>query len=241
MLFSDTFTRWFEPEIPRAAVRVLRAAGCRVHTAETGRRPLCCGRTFLTNGLPEEARAEARRALAALLPFAERGTPIIGLEPSCLYAFRDEIPALLPGPESRAVAEHAMLFEEWLARERERGALRLALRAIPERRVLAHSHCHQKAFGAGAAAADSLRLIPGVEIESVESGCCGMAGAFGHEAEHFDVSMRMGELSLLPAVRSAAAETRIVAGGTSCRRQIADGTTRRASHPAEVLAEALAG
>ena len=241
VLFSDTFTRWFEPEIPRAAVRVLRAAGCRVRTAETGRRPLCCGRTFLTNGLPEEARAEARRALAALLPFAERGTPIIGLEPSCLYAFRDEIPALLPGPESRTVAEHAMLLEEWLTRERERGALRLALRAVPARGVLVHSHCHQKAFGAGAAAADSLRLIPGVEVESVESGCCGMAGAFGHEAEHFDVSMRMGELSLLPAVRAAPPDTRIVAGGTSCRRQIADGTTRRASHPAEVLAEALAG
>ena len=241
VLFSDTFTRWFEPEIPRAAVRVLRAAGCRVRTAETGGRALCCGRTFLTNGLPEEARAEARRALAALLPFAERGVPILGLEPSCLYTFRDEVPALLPGPESRTVAKHAMLLEEWLARERERGALRLALRPIPARRVLVHSHCHQKAFGAGAAAADALRLIPGIEVEGVESGCCGMAGAFGHEAEHFNVSMRMGELSLLPAVRAAPPDTRIVAGGTSCRRQIADGAARRAFHPAEALAEALAG
>ncbi len=241
VLFSDTFTRWFEPGIPRAAVRVLRAAGCRVRTAETGGRALCCGRTFLTNGLPEEARAEARRALAALLPFAERGVPVLGLEPSCLYTFRDEVPALLPGPESRTVAKHAMLLEEWLAHERERGALRLALRPIPARRVLVHPHCHQKAFGAGAAAADALRLIPGIEVEGVESGCCGMAGAFGHEAEHFDVSMRMGELSLLPAVRSAPPDTRIVAGGTSCRRQIADGAARRAFHPAEVLAEALAG
>ena len=241
VLFSDTFTRWFEPEIPRAAVRVLRAAGCRVRTAETGGRALCCGRTFLTNGLPEEARAEARRALAALLPFAERGVPILGLEPSCLYTFRDEVPALLPGPESRTVAKHAMLLEEWLARERDRDALRLALRPTPARRVLVHSHCHQKAFGAGAAAADALRLIPGVEVEDVGSGCCGMAGAFGHEAEHFDVSMRMGELSLLPAVRAAPPDARIVAGGTSCRRQIADGAARRAFHPAEVLAEALAG
>ena len=241
VLFSDTFTRWFEPEVSRAAVRVLRAAGRRVRTAETGGRALCCGRTFLTNGLPEEARAEARRALAALLPFAERGVPILGLEPSCLYTFRDEVPALLPGPESRTVAKHAMLLEEWLARERERGALRLALRPIPARRVLVHSHCHQKAFGAGTAAADALRLIPGIEVEGVESGCCGMAGAFGHEAEHFDVSMRMGELSLLPAVRAAPPDARIVAGGTSCRRQIADGAARRAFHPAEVLAEALAG
>ena len=240
VLFSDTFTRWFEPEVPRAAVRILRSAGYRVRTAETGRRPLCCGRTFLTNGLPREARAEARRALAALLPFAERGVPIIGLEPSCLYTFRDEIPALLPGPESRMVAKHAMLLEEWLVRERDRGALPLTLRPIGERRVLVHSHCHQKAFGAGAAARDALGLIPGAEVEDVESSCCGMAGAFGHEAEHFDVSMRMGELSLLPAVRSAPAGARIVAGGTSCRRQIADGAGRLAFHPAEVLAEALA-
>ena len=240
VLFSDTFTRWFEPEVPRAAVRILQSAGYRVRTAETGRRPLCCGRTFLTNGLPREARAEARRTLAALLPFAERGVPIIGLEPSCLYTFHDEIPALLPGPESRMVAKHAMLLEEWLVRERDRGALPLTLRPIGERRVLVHSHCHQKAFGAGAAARDALGLIPGVEVEDVESSCCGMAGAFGHEAEHFDVSMRMGELSLLPAVRSAPAGARIVAGGTSCRRQIADGAGRLAFHPAEVLAEALA-
>ena len=240
VLFADTFTRWFEPGIPRAAVRILRAAGCRVRTAEAGGRPLCCGRTFLTNGLPREARAEARRTLAALLPFAERGVPIIGVEPSCLYTFRDEIPALLPGPESRQVARHAMLLEEWLARERDRGALRLRLRPIPARRVLVHGHCHQKAFGAAGRAGDALGLIPGIEIEHIESSCCGMAGAFGHEAEHFDVSMRMGELSLLPAVREAPADTRIVAGGTSCRQQIADGAARRACHPAEVLDEALA-
>ena len=240
VLFADTFTRWFEPGIPRAAVRVLQAAGCRVRTAETGRRPLCCGRTFLTNGLPREARVEARRTLSALLPFAERGVAIIGLEPSCLYTFRDEIPALLPGEASRKVAEHAMLFEEWLAREGDRGTLGLALRPMAEPRVLVHAHCHQKAFGAAAAARRALGLIPGAEVEDIESSCCGMAGAFGHEAEHFDVSMRMAELSLLPAVRSAAPDTRIVAGGTSCRRQIADGAARRAWHPAEVLAEALA-
>lgn len=241
VLFADTFTRWFEPGIPRAASRVLHAAGCRVRTAETGGRPLCCGRTFLTNGLPDEARAEARRTLAALLPFAERGVPIIGIEPSCLYTFRDEIPALLPGPASRKVARHAMLLEEWLAHERERGALRLPLRPIPARRVLVHAHCHQKAFGAAGTAGDALGLIPDLAVENIESSCCGMAGAFGHEAEHFDVSMRMGELSLLPAVREAPADTRIVAGGTSCRQQIADGAGRRASHPAEVLSEALAG
>ena len=239
VLFADTFSRWFEPEIPRAAARVLGAAGCRVRTAETTGKPLCCGRTFLTNGLPEPARAEARRSLSALLPFAERGIPIVGLEPSCLFTFRDEIPALLPGPESRLVARHAMLLEEWLAHERDRGTLRLRLGPIAERRMLLHSHCHQKAFGAAEAVKAALELVPGAEVEHVESSCCGMAGAFGHEAEHFDTSMRMGELSVLPAVRAAGRDTRIVAGGTSCRQQIADGAGRRASHPAEVLAEAL--
>ena len=240
VLFADTFTRWFEPDVPRAAARVLAAAGCRVRTAETAARPLCCGRTFLTNGLADAARVEARRSLAALLPFAERGVPIIGLEPSCLLTFRDEIPALLPGSQSRLVARHAMLFEEWLARERDRGTLRLALGPIAERRVLLHPHCHQKAFGAAGAARGALELIPDVEIEPIESSCCGMAGAFGHEAEHYEVSMRMGELSLLPAVRRAGTDTRIAASGTSCRRQIADGAGRAAAHPAELLAEALA-
>ena len=240
VLFADTFSRWFEPTVARAAAEVLRAAGRRVHTAETTGRPICCGRTFLTNGLPAQARVEARRAIAALLPFAERGVPIIGVEPSCLFTFRDEIPALVPGPDSRKVAEHTLLLEEWLARERARGELRLELQPIREPRVLLHAHCHQKAFGTAVAARDALGLIPGIEIEDIESSCCGMAGAFGLEAEHFDISMRMAELSLLPAVRAAPPDARIVAGGTSCRQQIADGTARRASHPAEVLAEALA-
>ena len=239
VLFADTFSRWFEPEIPRAAVRVLKAAGCRPRTAEAKGRPLCCGRTFLTNGLPERAVAEARRSLSALVPFARRGIPIVGVEPSCLLTFRDEIPALLPGPESRLVAAHAMLLEEWLARERERGTLQLRLAPISRPRMLLHAHCHQKAFGAAGSARAALGLIPEAEIEEVESSCCGMAGAFGHEAEHFDISMRMGELSLLPAVRRSAPDTRIVAAGTSCRQQIADGAGRRAAHPAEVLAEAL--
>ena len=139
VLFADTFSRWFEPEVPRAAARVLAAAGCRVRTAETTGRPLCCGRTFLTNGMPEAARREARRSLAALVPFAEREVPIIGLEPSCLFTFRDEIPSLVPGPESRLVARHAMLLEEWIERERSRGSLALRFGPI-ERPARASSH-----------------------------------------------------------------------------------------------------
>ena len=239
VLFADTFTRWFEPEVPRAAVRVLEAAGRRVRTAETGGRPLCCGRTLLTNGFAEEARSEARRTLAALLPFAERGTPIVGLEPSCLFTFRDELPALLPGPESRRVAGQAMLLEEWLAREGRRGVLQLPFEPLPERRVLLHGHCHQKAFNAMGTVKAALGLVPGLEIEEIESSCCGMAGAFGYEAEHYGVSMRMAELSLLPAVRAASPDTLVAADGTSCRQQIADGAGRRARHVAEILARAL--
>ena len=239
VLFADTFTRWFEPEVPRAAMRVLEAAGRRVRTAETGGRPLCCGRTFLTNGFAEEARSEARRTLDALLPFAERGTPIIGLEPSCLFTFRDELPVLLPGPESRRVAGQAMLLEEWLAHESGRGALQLPFEPLPERRVLLHGHCHQKAFHAMEPVKAALGLVPELEIEEIESSCCGMAGAFGYEAEHYGISMRMAELSLLPAIRAAAPDTLIAADGTSCRQQVADGAGRRARHVAEILARAL--
>ena len=240
VLFADTFTRWFEPDVPRAAVRVLRRAGYQVRTAEPRGRPLCCGRTFLTSGLADEARTEARRTLAALLPFAERAVPIVGLEPACLFTFRDELPALLPGPESRRVARHTLLLEEWLAREHERGALDLPLRPLPARRALLHGHCHQKAFDVMGAVRGALGLVPDLAVEVIESSCCGMAGAFGYEAEHYDLSMRMAELSLLPAVRDAPPETLIVADGTSCRQQIADGAGRRAAHVAEVLARALA-
>ena len=124
-------------------------------------------------------------------------------------------------------------------RERDRGALQLPLRPLPKGRVLLHGHCHQKAFHTMEAVRGALGLIPNVEIEDVESSCCGMAGAFGYEAEHYDLSMRMAELSLLPAVRNAAPDTPIVADGTSCRQQIADGAGRRASHVAELLAGAL--
>ena len=240
VLFADTFTTWFEPENARAAVRVLEAAGYRVRPAAPPsgeRRPLCCGRTFLAAGLVDEARQELARTLSALAPFIERGVPVVGLEPSCLLTFRDE--ALVLGFEREAGEARFLLFEELLAGAAAERRLDLRLHPLADGRALLHGHCHQKAFGVMPALESTLRLVPDLEVETVASSCCGMAGAFGYEAANYVTSMAMGELDLLPAVRAADRHTIIVAGGTSCRHQIADGTVQRARHVATVLAQAL--
>jgi len=239
VLFVDTFNRYFEPDNARAAVRLLEAADYRVHVLqpEFGERPLCCGRTFLTAGLVEEARREARRVLAAAKPWLDYGVPVVGLEPSCLFGFRDEYPVLLP-QEAQPLALNARLLEEFIVAEHEAGRFAPEFRPL-EVQALLHGHCHQKAFGAMGAVERALRLVPGLEVSVVESSCCGMAGSFGYEAEHYEASMKMGELALLPAVRAAPAEALVVADGTSCRAQIADGAGRRALHVARVLERAL--
>jgi len=238
VLLIDTFNRYFEPENARAAVRVLEAADYRVHVAQAahGARPLCCGRTFLTAGMVDQARREAQRVLQALRPWVGLGVPVVGLEPSCLYTLRDEYPVLLP--EARALAASTYLFEEFLAAELEAGRFAPPLAALATR-AFVHGHCHQKAFGGMGAVERVLGLVPGLKVSTIESSCCGMAGSFGYEAEHYEVSMKMGELGVLPAVRGAPEDALIVADGTSCRHQIADGTGRRALHVARVLASAL--
>ncbi|GAB4476111.1 MAG: FAD-binding and (Fe-S)-binding domain-containing protein [Burkholderiaceae bacterium] len=246
VLFVDTFNNYFEPDNARAALAVLRAAGLRVHVARAAAndsqptRPLCCGRTFLASGQVEEAKREARRLLAALAPFAERGVPIVGLEPSCLLGLRDEYMVMGLGETANELAATALTIEEYLAREHAAGRLRLNLVPLPQSRALVHGHCHQKAFDAMKPVEAVLRLIPELKVETIESSCCGMAGSFGYEADHYDVSMKMGELALLPAVRAADENVLIVADGTSCRHQIADGTGREAMHAVRVLERALA-
>jgi FAD/FMN-containing dehydrogenase/Fe-S oxidoreductase len=239
VLFADTFNRYFERENIDAALAVLRAGGYRVHVAAPadGGRPLCCGRTFLSVGKTDEARHEAERTLAALEPFAD--LPIIGLEPSCLFSFRDEIPALVKTDAARKVASRALLFEEFLALEAAAGKLELPL-ASTKKRALLHGHCHQKSFDTMTAVEATLKLVPDLKVEPIESSCCGMAGAFGYHADTIDVSRAMGELSLLPAVRKAPDDAIIVADGTSCRHQIKDGAQREALHVARVLAMSLA-
>ena len=240
-LLPDTFNTWFEPGNLRAAVRVLCAAGYDVIVPEAagGARPLCCGRTWLGVGMLDEARAELRRTLTVLLPLAQRGVPIVGLEPSCLLTFRDELAALLPEEDVASLASACVTFEEFLLRLADDGRLPLALGTLPYRRALLHGHCHQKSFGLMGDVKSVLAAIPGLEVEEVPSGCCGLAGAFGYDVHRFDLSMRVGEEVLLPAVRAAGEDTVIVADGTSCRHQILDGAGREARHVASVLAEAL--
>ena len=240
-LFPDTFNRYFERENLDAALSVLTAGGYRVHALlpdDGDERPLCCGRTFLAIGQIHEARREIERTLTALTPYVQRGLPVIGLEPSCVFTFRDELPALIRSDTADALAAQSLLMEEFLARERSAGRLQLPLGALPKKAML-HGHCHQKAFATMGAVESVLKMVPELEVQTVESSCCGMAGSFGYDSATIDVSMKMGELSLLPAVRKAPEDALIVADGTSCRHQIHDGTGRKAAHVARVLAMSL--
>jgi FAD/FMN-containing dehydrogenase/Fe-S oxidoreductase len=241
VLFADTFNTYFEPENLTAAVNVLAAGGYRIHLAAPigiNQRPLCCGRTFLSAGLVDEAKAEAERLVSALMPFVSLGAPVLGLEPSCIFTLRDELQSVLPGESSVAISCHAFLLEEFLAGEAEAGRLKLPLKPIGGP-VYLHGHCHQKAFGAMNAVEKVLRLVPDLDLTTIQSSCCGMAGAFGYQAETYDVSMQMAELSLLPALRAAEPDAIIVADGTSCRQQIEDGGGRQAMHLARFLEGAL--
>src|SRR6185436_18135230 len=218
VLFVDCFSRYFEPDNPRATRRVLEAGGYTVREDRLSR-PLCCGRTFLSAGLVDEARVELTRLVEALGPHAERGTPIVGIEPSCLLTLRDELPALLsaagPGNAVSAIVHKAVLLPEFLAAEHRRGTLALPLVDRGARSALLHGHCHEKAFGAMSDLVAALALVPGLSTRVIESSCCGMAGSFGYETTHHDISLRMAERSLLPAVRAASPEALIIADGTS--------------------------
>jgi Fe-S oxidoreductase len=239
-LLADTFNTYFEPENLWDAVDVLARLGYRVTAARAadGGRPLCCGRTFLSAGLVEEARAEAQRMLEVIAPLARRGVPIVGLEPSCLLSLRDEFQVMKLGADAEPVSAQAFLIEEFIAREAAAGHIHGPIGKLSGKALL-HGHCHQKSFGVMGAVEKTLALVDGFTVEMVESSCCGMAGAFGYGADTYDTSMAMGELSLLPAVRKAGAGARIVADGFSCRHQIKDGTGRRAQHVVTILRESL--
>lgn len=237
-LFVDSFNGIFESENALAALRLLEAGGYQVHVPRgPRRRPLCCGRTYLATGMIERARRRAREMIQTLLPLAEAGVPIVGLEPSCLFTLRDEYLVMGLGRDAAAVAEKALLLEEFLAAEHRQG--RFAPRLKPAGRpILVHGHCHQKAFGAVPPMMELLKLIPGSTPRMIESSCCGMAGSFGYEAGHYAVSMQMAEAALLPAIRREP-EAIVVADGTSCRHQIGDGAGREAIHAARLLAQLL--
>ncbi|HAT35150.1 MAG TPA: FAD-binding oxidoreductase, partial [Rhodospirillaceae bacterium] len=240
VLLADVFNAYFEPENLRSALKVLTKAGYRVHIpGKDGGRPLDDGRTLLAAGMIEKAKERAREVLDILYPFVADGTPVIGLEPSSIFMLRDEYLALLPNSGAGKLAENAMLFEEFLAREADAGHLDLELKPLSQTKALLHGHCHQKAFAAMSSVEKVLGLIPKLDVDTVASSCCGMAGSFGYQKETYDISLKMGEMSLLPAVRDAEEDTLIVADGTSCRHQISDGTGRNAQHVARVLEQAM--
>jgi Fe-S oxidoreductase len=230
VLFNDTWNEYQWPEIGEGAVRLFAAAGARVHLPKV----VCCGRPMLSEGLVEEARRNAKRNLDILYPFVDRGLPLVGLEPSCILTLRDDYKKLLPGDERvDKLAEATQLFEEALL---ELDAEQIPLEQGPP--VLLHGHCHQKALVGTKPTVDVLGLAADVEV--VDSGCCGMAGLFGYEKGHYEVSIKMGERVLFPAVRNSGGRV-VVAPGTSCREQIWGGTGRRSVHPAQYLAELLNG
>ena len=249
VLLADTFNAYFENENLQAALKILKEAGYRVHipqknnaenktkTTNTCSKEFCCGRTYLAAGMVDQAKETLGELVDHLAPYAEKGIPIIGLEPSCLFTLKDEALVMGFGERAITVSKHAQLLEEFLASEAKVGKLNLSLKAAT-RPVLFHGHCHQKSFAAVTPAMELLKLIPGAEPKLIESSCCGMAGSFGYEAEHIEVSKQMAELSLLPTIRKSP-DSWVVADGTSCRHQIHDGTQRDAVHIAQILAAHL--
>lgn len=245
VLFVDTFNGYFESDNAFSAVKVLQAGGYNVHLATkkiADGKHLCCGRTYLSSGMVEEAKTKAQEVVDALLPFAEKGIAIVGLEPSCLLTLRDEMLVMGLGEAAQTIAKQSLMFEEFLAREAASGRLEMLKSKLKPagQPILLHGHCHQKAFAAVTPIMEVLKLIPGAKPELIESSCCGMAGSFGYEASHYEVSMQMAELSLLPAVREKP-DAIVVADGTSCRHQIHDGALREAVHVAKLLAQQLSG
>ena len=237
VLFDDTFTQYEHPEVGQAATRVLEALGYRVVLVQ---RIGCCGRPLISKGMLGTAARWARRNVEALLPYAERGVPIVGTEPSCLLTLRDEYPDLLRDDASRTVAGQALLLDELIARlAGEQPDIASIFRDDVHADVLLHGHCHQKALAGMDSTLTALRLVPGYSVELIDAACCGMAGSFGFEAEHYEVSQAMGALRLFPAVEASAPATQVAVTGVSCRQQIDHFTTRRARHAVELLADAL--
>ena len=235
VLFPDTFTNYNHPNIGRAAVALLEHMGYEVVLP----RARCCGRPMLSNGMLDRARANARFNVESVYPLISEGAKLVGLEPSCILSFRDDYLDLLDGDSrARAVADATMLTEEFVLYARRHDGARLELNSAPGK-IMFHGHCHQKALVGTGPAMEVLGSIPGCDAQEIPSGCCGMAGSFGFEKEHYETSMRIGEQSLFGPIRSAEGEFEVVSDGVSCRQQIEDGTGVRAKHLVEVLAEAL--
>ena len=236
VLLADTFNTYFEPQVLRDGLALLEFSGRQVIVPASNKssQRLCCGRTLLSSGLIDEAKQEATRLVNNLSQYLDRGVPIVGMEPSCVFTIKDELTALLPGEKSQKLADHVQMLDEYLLNEQSSGLLKLEFKASGTEKVLLHGHCHQKAFDSVDA---TVRLMEnaGIEVETIHSSCCGMAGSFGYQSENYQVSMEMAELSLLPRVREAGGGERVAASGTSCRHQIQHATKLNAQHPISLL------
>ena len=234
VLLNDTFMNYSYPQIGIATVEILERAGFQVVLANA----MCCGRPMLSKGLLDKAKAHARHNVDLLFPYVERGIPIVGCEPSCLLTLRDEYLDLVGGDKARTVGANSYLIDEFLNKLHERGELKLEF-TTASKKVLFHGHCQQKALVGSSHSMAVLGLPPGYEVEEVNSGCCGMAGSFGYEKEHYDLSMAIGRQHLFPAVESKGDDWEIAVMGVSCHQQVEHGTGRRARHLMEVLRDAL--
>jgi Fe-S oxidoreductase len=242
VLFADTFNAYFENDNLQAALSLLQKSGYVIHVAQPDQHdqqqnPFCCGRTYLAAGMVPEAKKRITTLVNHLAPYAQAGIAIVGLEPSCLFTLRDEALQMGLGPKAELVSQQAQLLEEFLAKEQKAGRFTPRFKESAQL-ILVHGHCHQKAFDAVSPALELLRLIPNANPQLIESSCCGMAGSFGYEVEHIEASKQMAELSLLPSIRMHP-NAWVVADGTSCRHQIADGTKRDAIHIARILEDHL--
>jgi Fe-S oxidoreductase len=234
VLLNDTYMNYNYPEIGKAAVALLEAAGLNVVLSDTE----CCGRPMISKGLLDDATKNAVANIDQLHAYAEQGIPVIGCEPSCLLTFRDEYPELVRDERAKKVADNSFMIDEFLIKLQEEGKLELNLGKL-EKKVLFQAHCHQKADMGTATSMAALRLASGYQVELINAGCCGMAGSFGYEKEHYDISMKIGEEALFPAIRAKDNDWEIAVMGVSCRQQVEDGTGRKARHLVEVLADAL--
>jgi Fe-S oxidoreductase len=238
ILFCDEFTNYNDVEVGQKAVLLLEALGYEVIMPQHKE----SGRTYLSKGLVRKAKELAERNVTLLKDVATAPIPIIGIEPSAILTLRDEYPELVSPelvPAAKQLAGHTFLFEEWFAGEIEKGNIQATRFQEKEIGVYIHGHCHQKSLSSTKFIIQSLAIVPGFRVAEIPSGCCGMAGSFGYEKEHYDVSMKIGSLVLFPAIEKLGNDVLLAASGTSCRHQIKDGTGRRSRHTAEILFDAL--
>ena len=237
--FCDEFTKFNDALIGQKAILLLITLGYEVDI----RNHADSGRTHISKGFLTEAQQFATENVATFAPLVSEQSPLVGLEPSAIHSFRDEYPRLVKGVEmikqAKQLAQHTMTIEAFISREILAGHIDETVFKDEPKQILLHGHCHQKALDTIQNSAMALSLPKNYEVEVIPSGCCGMAGSFGYEKDHYELSMQVGELVLFPAVRAASEDILIAAPGTSCRHQISDGTQKKAFHPVEILLDAL--